>query len=147
MLRSDHRVRSLLLRHRHIRIAHVTIFSLPKPILDNLCFDSRTKSGHWVSLAEIDHVVRLPHGYKTELLPNTFLRLRDAASGLLARALYSQPKLLLCDEVTATSIKPRRQKVLGILRPGLVQVCHPLAGGGGAVTDGSTPWKTARCRR
>ena len=51
---------------------------------------------------------------------------------VLARALYSQPKLLLCDEVTANLDKTTAQKVLANLRGGdWSGVCHPLAGGGG----------------
>jgi ATP-binding cassette subfamily B protein RaxB len=46
---------------------------------------------------------------------------------VLARALYSQPKLLLCDEVTANLDKTTAQKVLANLRGlgiGLVFVTH-----------------------
>ncbi|WP_139154450.1 ATP-binding cassette domain-containing protein, partial [Enterobacter hormaechei] len=66
--------------------------------------------------------------YETEMLPgNTFFSAGEMQRLVLARALYSQPKLLLCDEVTANLDKTTAQKVLANLRSlgiGLVFVTH-----------------------
>ena len=118
---------------QHIRIVHADDILFTGSILDNIaCFDSAPDKEQVIAacrLAEVDHVVaRLPHGYETEMLPgNTFFSAGEMQRLVLARALYSQPKLLLCDEVTANLDKTTAQKVLANLRSlgiGLVFVTH-----------------------
>lgn len=80
-------------------------------------------------LAEIDTIVdALPHGYETPFVPGSpFFSAGEVQRLVLARALYSKPDWLLCDEVTANLDKVTAQRVLANLRGsgiGLVLVTH-----------------------
>ncbi len=139
---------------QHIRIVHADDILFTGSILDNIaCFDSAPDKEQVIAacrLAEVDHVVaRLPHGYETEMLPgNTFFSAGEMQRLVLARALYSQPKLLLCDEVTANPDKTTAQKVLANLRSsGIGRYLLPTRRTWWAVRGVSIPWKTAPCGR
>nr|WP_279077880.1 peptidase domain-containing ABC transporter [Hafnia alvei] len=80
-------------------------------------------------LAQVDEIIRaLPHGYETNFVPgNPLFSAGEVQRLVLARALYAQPKWLLCDEVTANLDKGTALKILENLRGlgiGLIFVTH-----------------------
>ncbi|NUU66292.1 peptidase domain-containing ABC transporter [Enterobacteriaceae bacterium BIT-l23] len=118
---------------QHVRIVHADDILFTGSILENIaCFDSnpdRERVIEACQMAEVHHVIeRLQHGYDTALVPgNSFFSAGETQRLVLARALYGQPKLLLCDEVTANLDKTTAQRVLANLRSlgiGLVFVTH-----------------------
>lgn len=80
-------------------------------------------------LAEIhDVITTMAHGYETPFIPgNPLFSAGEVQRLVLARALYTRPQWLLCDEVTANLDKATAQRVLANLRStgiGLIFVTH-----------------------
>jgi len=117
----------------HIRIVHADDTLFTGSVAENIgCFDSELDLERiiWAcKLAEIHHIIsELAHGYDTPFVPGSpFFSAGEVQRLVLARALYSRPDWLLCDEVTANLDKETAQKVLQNLRSlsiGLVFVTH-----------------------